>query len=114
MKKFWNVISNVLVIVFMGTCTASFILSDIGAKKVNEQTRYFKITNKDYTDVSSSMFNDNYKHVIYFNRYDENKKYIKCSFTLNKVAVSKYNYDRLKVGKLYKASEIDLMTYGYY
>jgi len=98
---------------FMTMCTASIIISDKDAEKICDETHYFKITNKDYTDTGNSIISDNYNYVMYFNRYDRNKKIIKSRYDLNKITITKYEYDNLDVGVMYHKSKVNTRTYGY-
>jgi len=113
MENFWDILSTILVIGFMATCTVSVIHSDNSAEKICNETQFFKITNKDYKDTGNSIISDSYNYVIYFNRYDANKNIIKSRLDLDKVTVTKYEYEILEVGILYHKSKVNIRTYGY-
>jgi hypothetical protein len=108
-------ISMIIFIVgLVGMCTASIIISDNYDDDIYKKTEYFKITNKDYVNTSSSMLRDNYKWVIYIDRYDSDKKYINCSRDLKRISVTKYDYDRFGVGIFYNKRKENITTYAFY
>jgi hypothetical protein len=55
------------------------------------------------------MFDNSYKYVVYAIRYDKDMKIISMHTKRNqRIIVTKYNYDRLKVDKLYSKKEAKL------
>ena len=71
-------------------------------EKVYEDTRYYKVVNKDYRDVSTMMFNEENQFMVKVNRYDKNMNRLEHEPSdLVWVRVTQYEYEKIKVGKFY-------------
>lgn len=110
--KIYEAIYTVIIVFFIVVAVYQNIQSDKDAEKICNKTEYFKVINKDYVDVSHNIVQNNYRYVVFIERFDKNKAKIKAPYSINKIEVTKYDYDRLVVNKFYLENEIDIFTYG--
>lgn len=94
------------VVAFISTCSYSLYRHDKEAAEIKSQTVYCKITDKDYRDESGNIITSDYRHMVYFTRYDKEMKRIKCSSSLREMSVTEYTYGQLKVGETYRIGKL--------
>ena len=109
-----SLLGFIFIILAVGLIVYSGVSSDNEAKRICEETKYFKVVNKDFSNISKNIITDNYRHVLYIERYDNNMKKIDISSTLNinKIEVTEHEYNNFKVGSVYSKKELDIYTYG--